>query len=82
MAAEIREAGLAKVQPVQALTPYISTLLGTCKEKQRKNTDHSDTTDLDLNRNATNYRDNHKHKYAMEIILHFINGNIEICLQT
>ena len=29
--------------------------------------------DLDLNRNATNYRDNHKHRDAMEIILHFIN---------
>ena len=29
--------------------------------------------DLDLNRNTTNYRDNHKHRDAMEIILHFIN---------
>ena len=29
--------------------------------------------DLDLNRNATTYRDNHKHKDAVEIILHFIN---------
>ena len=31
--------------------------------------------DPDLNRNATNYRDNHIHKYTAEIILHFINGN-------
>jgi len=31
--------------------------------------------DPDLNRNATNYRDNHKYKYAMEIILHFITVN-------
>ena len=30
--------------------------------------------DPDLNKNTTNYRDNHKHKYAVEIILHFING--------
>ena len=29
--------------------------------------------DPDLNRKATNYRDNHKHRYAAEIILHFIN---------
>ena len=29
--------------------------------------------DLDLNRNTTNYRDNHKHRDATEIILHFIN---------
>jgi len=29
--------------------------------------------DLDLNRNATNYRDNHKHIDAAKIILHFIN---------
>jgi len=26
-----------------------------------------------LNRNTTNYRDNHKYRDAMEIILHFIN---------
>ena len=32
----IFEAGLAQVRPVQALTPYIPTSLGTCKEKQRK----------------------------------------------
>ena len=31
--------------------------------------------DPNLNRNATNYTDNHKHKDAVEIILHFINGN-------
>ncbi len=37
----------------------------------RKMIGHSDP---DLNRNATNYRDNHKHRYATEIILHFING--------
>ena len=30
--------------------------------------------DPNLNRNATNYRDNHIHKDAAEIILHFING--------
>jgi len=29
--------------------------------------------DPDLNRNTPNYRDNHKHKDAAEIILHFIN---------
>jgi len=29
--------------------------------------------DPDLNRNAIKHRDNHKHKYAVEIILHFIN---------
>ena len=29
--------------------------------------------DPDLNKNATNYRDNHQHIDAMEIILHFIN---------
>ena len=29
--------------------------------------------DPDLNRNTKNYRDNHKHRYAVEIILHFIN---------
>ena len=31
-------------------------------------------SDPDLSRNATNYRDNHIHKDAAEIILHFING--------
>ena len=30
--------------------------------------------DPDLNRNAIKYRDNHIHKDAAEIILHFING--------
>ena len=30
--------------------------------------------DPDLNRNATKYRDNHIHKYAAGIILHFMNG--------
>ena len=30
--------------------------------------------DPDLNRKATNYKDNHIHKDAAEIILHFING--------
>jgi len=30
--------------------------------------------DPDLNRNAIKYRDNHKNRYATEIILHFING--------
>jgi len=30
-------------------------------------------TDLDLNRNATNYRHNHEYKDAAKIILHFIN---------
>ena len=68
----IYEAGLVKVRPVQALTPYISTSLGTCKENQRKSRP-SDTTDPDLNRNARNYRDNHKYRDAREIILHFIN---------
>ena len=34
----------------------------------------SNTTDLDLNKNATKYRDNHIHKDSVEIILHFING--------
>jgi len=29
--------------------------------------------DPDLNRNATNYIDNHKYRDATEIILHFIN---------
>jgi len=33
---EICEADLANVRPIQALTPYIPTSLGTCKEKQRK----------------------------------------------
>jgi len=30
-------------------------------------------TDLDLNRYTTNYRDNHKQRDAMKIILYFIN---------
>ena len=34
----------------------------------------SGKSDPDLNRNAKNYRDNHIHKDAAEIILHFING--------
>ena len=29
--------------------------------------------DPDLNKNATNYKDNHKHKDATKIILNFIN---------
>jgi len=29
--------------------------------------------DSDLSRNRTNYKDNHKHRDAMEIIFHFIN---------
>ena len=29
--------------------------------------------DPDLKRNTKNYRDNHKDRYAMEIILHFNN---------
>jgi len=31
-------------------------------------------SDMDLNRNATKYRDNHIHKDAAGIMLHFING--------
>jgi len=72
-AVRIYEASLAKVRPIQALTLYIPTSLGTCKEKQREKADCSDTIDPDLNMNATNYRDNHKHRDAVEIILHFIN---------
>lgn len=66
------EASLPKVRSVQALTPYIPTSLGTCKEK-REIANRSDTTDLDLNKNTTNYRDNHKQKDGAEIILHLIN---------
>jgi len=36
--------------------------------------------DPDLNRNATNYRDNHKHRYAVEIILHSLVYAVEIIL--
>jgi hypothetical protein len=49
-------------------------LVGDMQRKTEKKADRSDTTDPDLNRNATNYKDNHIHKYAAEIILHFING--------
>ena len=36
---------------------------------------HQTLTELDpdLKKNAKNYRDNHEHRYAAEIILHFIN---------
>jgi len=30
-------------------------------------------SDPDLDRNAIKHRDNHKHRYAAEIILYFIN---------
>jgi len=43
------------------------------QRKNREKADRSDTTDPDLNRNTIKHRDNHKHKYAVEIILHFIN---------
>jgi len=33
----------------------------------------SSLSDPDLSRNAIKHRDNHKHRYAAEIILHFIN---------
>jgi len=46
--------------------------LGHAK-KNREKADHFDTIEPDLNKNATNYRDNHKHKDVVEIILHFIN---------
>ena len=39
-------------------------------------------SDSDLNRNATKYRDNHIHKDAAEIILHFINGKYRNMLTT
>ena len=38
--------------------------------------------DPDLNRNAIKYRDNHIHKDAMEIMLHFINGKYRNMLTT
>jgi len=46
------------------------------QRKTEKKIDNFDTTDPYLKRNTTNYRDNHKHKDAAEIILHFINGKI------
>ena len=44
------------------------------QRKNREKEDRSNTTDRDLNRNVTEYRDNHIQKDAVEIILHFING--------
>ena len=38
--------------------------------------------DPDLNRNETKYRDNHIHKDAAEIMLHFINGKYRNMLTT
>ena len=38
--------------------------------------------DPDLNRNAIKYRDNHIHKDAVEIMLHFINGKYRNMLTT
>jgi len=72
-AVRICEVGLLMARPIQSLTPYILTSLGTCKEKQRIKANLFDTIDLDLNRNETNYRDNRKHRDVVEIILHFIN---------
>jgi len=43
------------------------------QRKNKEKADHSDTTDPDLNMNTINYRDNHKHRDASKIILHFIN---------
>jgi len=43
------------------------------KEKNRERENCSDTTDINFNRNTTNYIYNHKYKDAIEITLHFIN---------
>jgi len=45
-------------------------LIRDMQRKTEKKADRFDPTDPDLNRNATNYRDNHKHRDAAEIILH------------
>ena len=64
--------GLAKVQPVRALTPYTLTSLGYVK-KNREGEDRFETTDPSLCRNATEYWYTHKHRNTIEIKLHFIN---------
>jgi len=43
------------------------------KQYPLKKLEYLGADDLNLNKNTKNYRDNHKHRYAMEIILHFIN---------
>ena len=48
----------------------------------RERADFPDTTDMDLCRNATEYTNNHRKKYATEITLHFINQRTEACLHT
>jgi len=48
-------------------------LVGDMQRKIEKKATCSDTTDPTLKMNTTNYRDNHKHRYVEEIILHFIN---------
>jgi hypothetical protein len=47
--------------------------LGTCKEKQRKSRPALIPLIRILCRNATEYRNNHEHRDAAEIMLHFIN---------
>jgi len=41
--------------------------------KKKERADHSDTTELNLNKNEADYKYNHKDKDAVEITLHFIN---------
>ena len=41
-----------------------------------------DKCDPYLNKNTTNYRDNHIHKDAAEIMLHFVNGKYRNTLTT
>ena len=43
------------------------------QKKDRERVDFSNTTDLDLGRNAIEYTNDHKNKDAVEITLHFIN---------
>jgi len=62
-----------KKKPKRDLRMSQSTQSSSLKMEEDIQVKSPRRTDPDLNRNATNYRDNHKHKDSTEIILHFIN---------
>jgi len=58
---------------ISSTTGGITTSSETGWRVNIRHTAQSSVDDLDLNKNTTNYRYNHKYKDAVEIKLHFIN---------
>jgi len=65
---------LGKRDPQDLKTCIARRKIGECSINETTRNFLLKPTDLDLNRNATKYQDNHIQKDAAEIILHFING--------